>query len=320
MSARIKNIKLSKKLHRLKKPYILSFATLEVFISIQIRLTDHRGNQRTAEVVPLLGYSEESESDIVDYLNAKIPLVEGLDFGQARSTVSKDIQKQPFATSPILTAIDLFDYPIGSVGFPPEKLVAPTSTKDKSDLLSAAQRCIDERLTLKVKLTGDPEEDINGLLSLKDHDLRYVRLDANQAYDLQDAQYLIGTLKEEGQADKYDYFEQPFSVHDWESHLILNQLYPEIPVMLDESIVTESDLDQAVENEIRFVKLKLFKQGGIMETVHLAKKAHENGVKVVLGNGVATALSNDIENHLFVSMSTLFYGASEANGYLKVST
>lgn len=62
---------------------------------------------------------------------------------------------------------------------------------------------------------------------------------------------------------------------------------------------------------------KLFKQGGIKEVIQQAQLCHLLGIKVVLGNGVATKLSNQIENQIYSSFP-FFYGASEANGFLKV--
>ena len=87
--------------------------------------------------------------------------------------------------------------------------------------------------------------------------------------------------------------------------------------MLDESIVTDQDIYKAKSIGIEFIKLKLFKQGGIKEVVQQAQLCKLLGIKVVLGNGVATNLSNQIENHIY-SSNPIFYGASEANGFLKI--
>lgn len=54
------------------------------------------------------------------------------------------------------------------------------------------------------------------------------------------------------------------------------------------------------------MKHKLFKQGGISELVNFARLANNMGMKVVLGNGVASSLSNMMEVSLQLKYPELF--------------
>jgi L-alanine-DL-glutamate epimerase-like enolase superfamily enzyme len=65
--------------------------------------------------------------------------------------------------------------------------------------------------------------------------------------------------------------------------------------MLDESIVGLEDLEMASEMGIKFIKLKLFKRGGIRELVELSGFTNRVGIMAIPGNGVSTRLSKSIE-------------------------
>lgn len=116
-----------------------------------------------------------------------------------------------------------------------------------------------------------------------------------------------------------DYVEQPLRADDWEDARMLASQNGDVAMMLDEPIVLDEHIQRAKDVGARFLKLKLFKQGGIREVVRQAKLAHTLGLKTVLGNGVATSVSNEIELRIQSDDPDLFYGASEANGFLKVS-
>lgn len=315
---RIARIEIDRRVFPLRKPYVLSFVTLNEYTSILATITTEQGIRRSAEVVPLPGYSDESEEDILAYLAEESTHLEGLSLCAARTLVAKKTARQPFSTSPLLTAIDLFDW------LPPDtiekrSMVLPCSTSTPEEVQSAAEQALFSGRTLKIKLSGDPDRDLTGLAALKSITIREVRLDANQAYDYDSATKLIGGLIEYGIHEKLAYFEQPFDKEEWGAAIRLNNCHPEIPVMLDETVITDSDVQRACDAGFKFLKLKLFKQGGIRETLRQAEAAHQSGVHVIMGNGVATHLANDIENALIQQHASWFWGDSEANGFEKLA-
>ncbi len=88
--------------------------------------------------------------------------------------------------------------------------------------------------------------------------------------------------------------------------------------MLDEPIVDFTSIDKARSIGVNYVKLKLYKQGGIIELIAHAEYANQNGLKVILGNGVATWPSNQVELSVYAENRSWFSGVHEANGYIKV--
>jgi len=147
-----------------------------------------------------------------------------------------------------------------------------------------------------------------------------VRLDANQGFTLEDAIGFYGWIRERGFQKHLSYVEQPLNSDDWDGLIQLVKDFPEVPTMLDETVVTDADVERAIQNAFPFVKLKLFKQGGLKELIRQSVRFQAEGVKVVLGNGVATSLSNELENGVYTQYRTCFYGQSEGNGFLKIKT
>lgn len=318
LNNKVQEISIQHKAFKLKKPYVLSFGTLESFLSIQTKITLTSGASRIAEVVPLLGYNDESAEIITDNLQDWTRKLNGLTLEEARDFITPYISKYPFATSPILTAIDLFNYSIDDDLNHDLKYVVPTSTVE----IPHFSKLLDNKSNkLKVKLIGHAQTDILGLKNLESkiisHPLK-LRFDANQGYNFEDIKVLFQYLMDSGMYKNVEYIEQPLLVGQESNMGELRRLFSSIEIMFDESIVTQIDLVKAISNNINFIKLKLFKQGGINELISIAKEAYENKISVILGNGVATMMSNKIENEIFVQNELLFSEFLESNGFKKI--
>ncbi len=316
----IRNISVKSVTLPLKKPYALSFTTLTEFESIRVNIELDTGDRTEAEVVPLPGYVDETSASILTFLDYQTDLLKGLELEVARAQLVPHIAKTPFAVTALLTAIDLFEYRITPDKVPP--LVLPTAVNG-STLTADLHEANSRKVPLKIKLTGNLEVDVPGLDALMTSRIRPVvpiRMDANQAYSLQDALDFYTWTVANFKPGFFEYVEQPLDVDDWEGVKKLVTQFPELPTMLDECIITDDHVEWCIQHRIPFIKLKLFKQGGIKEVIAQASRASENGIRVILGNGVATSFSNQIENWIFQEYPDLFYGASEANGYVKIKT
>lgn len=309
----------------LSKPYQLSFVALYYFESIKVSLLFDDQSTIITEVVPLPGYNDETLASVIDFLERSRPHITGLTLEDARRFIEPYIATTPFAASPLLTAIDIKKL-LFSV-YPCHKdldFVLPTSTSEALDSPATFMRKFTHNATIKIKLSGDLREDSNVLLLLisKSDLLRSrsikIRLDANQAYESLRPDCIFDLLQDSKLSDCVEYIEQPFHAANWDKTACYVDKYSLVPIMLDESIVTQSDLQKASKLGIQFVKLKLFKQGGLVELLELANSASELSIKTVLGNGVASIVSNRLEHAVHLLNPSLFWGASEANGFQKV--
>ena len=303
---------LEKLIFPLKKPYVLSFVTLTEFISIQLSL-NIEGKKVQAEVVPLFGYNNFKPDDIYTFLEEWCNQSVGKSVIYLREEAEKLIQEKGFLVSPILTAIDVFFMENAlKKPSPSVKFIIPFSSKDYVNI------SFDQNREYKLKLSNVVDQDIKVLKHLIAIQFRSpIRTDANQIFTLETAIDFFEAIIENNLETKIAYVEQPVAAEDWNSITYLRKNYPQISIMLDESIVSDQDIYKAKSIGIDFIKLKLFKQGGVKEVIQQAQLCKLLGIKVVLGNGVATKLSNQIENHIFSSFP-IFYGASEANGFLKI--
>ncbi len=321
----IESIEVAKEAFQLNKPYILSFETLTNFKTIFVTVKLRSGEHRTAEVVPLHGYSTETHDGIYIYLvNLKETLV-GKSLIEAREIVQADILEIPFSTTAILTAIDLFTF-----GFNEDlvnnidkfQFVVPSSTEKLDELVKLHKKvCLENKDTLKIKLSGNSEVDINALRVLEEEiDLNrsVIRLDANQAYNLEDGIKFFNFLNSFSKKDSILYVEQPYPVDNWDFNDQTLKECPGVSIMLDESIIGNEHIQKAHDMGVKFIKLKLYKQGGIRELIECADFAHQLGITTILGNGVAGRLTNEIEVEVFAQHSDIFHPVLEANGFLKL--
>ena len=318
----IRSVSVGKTECRLKKPYVLSFGTLDYLTSIQVALTTEEGLTKTAETVPLVGYSEETVDSVLEFLGSTTGKLHGLPLAEARAMVAAAVPHSPFACSPILTAIDLFGFETIEPDLKAIDFVTPSSAENLQELKNLLESAEAKGgATLKVKLSGKTSADIScfEFLSTLTFTKSSLRFDANKAYTLSGACAVYDKLKEMPFLPQVHYVEQPLPVDQWNETRHLIDTYPTVKTMLDESIVTREDLKKAIHINVPFVKFKLFKQGGISELLELMHLAAQYGQKMVLGNGVASKLSNDIENYVFLKYRHLLFGASEANGFLKIS-
>lgn len=321
MSERIEKIEVTREKVPLRRPYALPFTTLHDFDSMQVRVQNSLGEFRTAEVVPLPGYSNETPDAIFDFLQSAPKRFEGQLFGEVRGALEADLPTRPFAVSPLITALDLFDWKWEHEDFETVPTVVTGSTGDLPHLATLFEGT--EAKTVKIKLTGSAETDVAAILEL-DAVLASaqcpVRLDANQEYSLEEARQVAGALDRSSHWLEFlECLEQPLHGSKWDEMKTLVAEFPKVPFMLDEPIGSEADVRRAISTGASLVKLKLFKQGGIREVLSLAKLCHQNGLRVILGNGVATGISNEVELRLQRDYPELFWGASEANGFKKVA-
>jgi muconate cycloisomerase len=135
-------------------------------------------------------------------------------------------------------------------------------------------------------------------------------LDANQALSFDGAMNLcagIGDLP-------VSFVEQPFAPQAWDLTADLATA-TSVPIMMDESIWHAEDIARASAVGAKFVKLKLCKHRGAKDTLAMIALASDQGLGVVLGNGVQSSLGNHLEAKIYetANLST----AGEFNGFAK---
>jgi O-succinylbenzoate synthase len=302
----------------LRRPYRLSFATLERFETFYVAL-EGEGRIGFGEITPLPGYGGETVEQAGRALTeAKGGLASGK---SASEVVAQLTEKYPFTASGLACAFETwaegeteaFLAPL-SANVPLAGLCAGNTT---AEMVAEARRLIGDGFTVfKLKAGRSPETE-EALVRAAAQELPpggSMRLDANQAYSFEDALELCRRLEDLG---AMALLEQPFKPEMWPETARLTSS-TSFPIMLDESIWTKEDVARAVEVGAKHVKLKLCKHPGLAATTVLVEEARRLGLGIVYGNGVQTALGNHLEArvHLRLGLPT----ATEANGFAKVQS
>lgn len=314
----VADIRIVRKSVPLKKPYRLSFATLESFDTIFAIVKLDSGQTGVGETVPVKGYGWEDAEETYSLLTSLAKELEGR---AAAELLDELIQRQPqtpFAMTALLTSIESALYGWRSVPVPFQvPLAALFTPQDDPAKTREALSGYKDNKTFKIKLgVGDVESDLKMIKGLHEIDWGKSRLrfDANQAFDFEEALAVGVALA----GLPVEFYEQPLHPQAWEDMARLTGRI-EVPTMLDESIWTENDVRTTIKQKAaRAIKLKLMKCGSTSHTLALVELARKNGLDVVLGNGIAGPLGCHQEAvlHRLSGLDT----DGEMNGFLKVES
>ena len=306
----------------LSKPYALSFATISSLDLTWVYIEDNYGRGGVGEAVALPGYSWESADSIFSIISSIANGAEGLSHEELVKRCLGVRAKHPFAASAVVTALEMPEWLNRTVGCKTHiPLAYPVSSEQSpSRLIENVSNAVESGYKfVKMKVGKNPDQDLQAVKLILN---RYcecigpITLDANQAYSVQESLYLIDRLGKAGYKNQI-IFEQPTSWDNWNG-LKTICTNSDIPIILDESIYSSSDIYKAAEIGANGVKLKICKNFGFLECISLAEQANKLGLAVVIGNGVASDISNMAEYLIVLSNKDLFSFPAECNGYLKL--
>jgi L-alanine-DL-glutamate epimerase-like enolase superfamily enzyme len=121
------------------------------------------------------------------------------------------------------------------------------------------------------------ENDIETIAMLRQHTNSVFRVDANGAWNVEEAMNKIPLLKNLG----VELIEQPLAKDDWDGMKVLYQ-NSSIPLFADESCVAEADIKKC-KDFFHGINIKLTKCGGITPARRMIAEAKSLNLKVMLG-------------------------------------
>lgn len=310
----------------LLKPYPLSFTTLESFDSVWVVAERDDGATGIGEAVPLPGYNHETLTSVRATVGRMVAAADGADRPAIAAICAAETDRNPFAASAVMAAVDLIDH-IHAPGFAPRGLSCTVSSPlAATDDLGALDRAVEAAVSngfrhLKCKVGRDIEVDSRAAAHLLAAPLGprvQIVFDANQGYTPDEAVEMCRVLARHDRG-RLQWFEQPVDRHDWQAMADICRSSP-CPIVLDEAIFDEADIRRAAAIGARGVKLKLVKHPGIDETVRLARLAHGLDLTVVMGNGVASDIGNLGELLICRDCGDLLAAPAESTGFLKLAS
>ncbi|PPA71052.1 mandelate racemase/muconate lactonizing enzyme family protein [Jeotgalibacillus proteolyticus] len=294
----------------LKEPFVVSYATFPYMPSIILELKTDNGLSGFGEAVPdehVTGESFEGAYELLKHI--LIPEV----LGESPFNIEHIHQKmnEKLIQNPsIKAAVDIACYDLmgKASGLPiydliggraHERLTYPKVISIGTPEKMAAQctRALEEGYKdLKIKLSGDVQADVDRLHAIRKAAGKGVpiRVDVNQGWKTADQ--AKRALSQFDTLD-LDWVEQPLAPHEFEA---MNELrsHSSIPLMLDESVVSETDLNRAIVSRAADkINIKLMKCGGIYPAIHMAKTAEAAGLTCQIGSMVESSIGSAAGYH-----------------------
>lgn len=301
----------------LETPYKLAFGPVEALDTVIVRRVGDDGAEGYGEATLLTGYTDETIEGTWARVGEIFAAMRHTSFDLGATLARLDASHPFFTTafrtagemaagSPRLSLESAARVPILGLlqGDTPERLASEAEA-----LLARGYR------TLKVKVGFDPERDA-AMVAMAQSAVAgraRLRLDANQGYDACEAIDFVSRLSNAS----IELFEQPCAAGDWEAHALVVPVARDrgIPLMLDESIYTEREIERAAANgAAAYIKVKLMKFCSLERLEGAIARIRALGLEPVLGNGVAT----DIGCWMEACVAARHIGnAGEMNGFLK---
>lgn len=299
----------------LTRPYQTGARVFENYdlVIAEIRSGEHIGLGETA---PVFGYSDEKPEAIEKHLAEWSKQISTMTVGEAIEWLKNKQIQFPFATTPLLSALETLVTPVPTDREIKHRLLGTLLATTEDDIPQDLENLIEKGYqTIKVKVGRDVQADIEKVRKIQEQigERAIIRLDANRSYNYADALKFVQSVD----PGNIQLFEQPFPIKEWDLMGDLAQKSP-LPLMLDESIYTEDDVQRIIDEKCAsYVKFKLMKSGSIERLISMINKAKSGGLKVVMGNGVAGEIG--CLHEIWVA-ETHIETDGEMNGFLKLNT
>jgi L-alanine-DL-glutamate epimerase-like enolase superfamily enzyme len=297
----------------LKVPYKLAFGPITHFDTILAQVSVD-GSIGLGEATILTGYTNETVDESWKRMLEMARRLPGISSEAAKTAITSGLNDAPFAATAMMTAIEMAEnHPtlqIEQTAHVP--LLAGINATDRDGIVDEIEKGIAAGFgTFKIKVGFDIESDLQRVQFIQDCTAgrAQLRIDANQGYSRDDGCNFASSIN----PVDIELLEQPCHADDWES-LAAVAAVTEVPLMLDESIYNEADIQRAALIGASFVKLKLMKLVSLDRLEQGLALICDLGMEPVLGNGVASDIGCWMEAcvaHRHIR------NAGEMNGFLR---
>ncbi len=300
----------------LRTPYKLAFGPVTHFDTI-LAFANADGVEGIGEATILTGYTDETIEESWTRAQVAARVLPGLSVEAAKESIARQLKKAPFASTALTTAIEMAEgHPALHIAEPAHvPLLAGINASDDEAIAAEIEAALDAGFgTLKIKVGFDVGKDLErvGFIQKQNNGRARLRIDANQGYDREAGCHFAATVDPED----IELLEQPCHADDWDSLEAVSKVTC-VPLMLDESIYVEGDIERAARIGVSFVKLKLMKSISLTHLVQGLVLIRELGMEPVLGNGVASDIGCWMEACVACGH---IRNTGEMNGFLRQTT
>ena len=301
--ARIVEVATARLVRQLHTPFVTALRRTSQVVSVAVRLTDADGRTGFGEGPQVWRVTGESLASIeacvlgplADVLLGWDPETEPASY--AADALAQAVVGNGGARSACETAV--LDLLAQRAGRPLVQFVGATAMSVATDVTIAAQGNFGDGVDasqftqVKIKVGLDPANVDRVIRIAQASPGVPIRIDANQAWDLETASSNIASLLAAGVP--LEFLEQPLPAWDLAGHAELRRRWG-VALVLDESVFTIHDLRRAIDAKSGdIVNIKLAKCGGIHAGLAIAREASDAGLGLMVGSmmeselGVSTA-------------------------------
>jgi L-alanine-DL-glutamate epimerase-like enolase superfamily enzyme len=166
--------------------------------------------------------------------------------------------------------------------------------------------------TIKVKIGGDPEEDIKKIRLIRERlgDQVKLRVDANQGYRSDQAIQILRRME----AFDLESIEQPVPAYDIDGMRQVAEAL-DTPVMADESVFSLQDAYQVISRRAAdIINIKVGKVGGLLPAKKIAALAESANLPCTIGSNLELGVGTSASLHFGLSTPNILYPCDLAIG------
>jgi L-alanine-DL-glutamate epimerase-like enolase superfamily enzyme len=264
--------------------------------SVLVRVAAESGESGWGSVEPTKGYSRASIDDVAAAVrSAAGPAVVGADALNPRAAREAMRGRCAVAEARAVVESALFDLAGRLLGVAAWRLLGGR-VRERVRLngwiglvpparaaTEAAEWAARGFTSAKVKVGHDLDDDVARVRAIREAvGPRFrIRMDANEGMDVERAVALGRALE----PCDLELFEQPIDRKDFDGLAAIRRRIG-IPIMADESVEGPESVIELIRREAAdFVKVKVMKQGGLLDTIETVDVAAAAGLRVVIGHG-----------------------------------
>lgn len=297
--ARVVEVATARLLRDLHTPFVTALRRTSQVVSVAVRVTDADGATGYGEAPQVWRVTGESldgieacvHEPLADALRGRDPAAEGDDVGHVLETavVGNGAARAAVEVAILDLCARAARQPlVESLGGSARSIATDVTISADGGAWSPATLAAAGFGQVKIKVGLDPA-DVHRVIRIGRADPGVpVRVDANQAWDLETATGAVESILAAGVA--LEFLEQPLPAWDFAGHAELRRRF-DVPVVLDESVFTVHDLHRAVDaGSADIVNIKLAKCGGLARGLDIGREAVAAGLGVMVGSMMESEL------------------------------
>ncbi len=327
---KIKKVRVFKMNLPLNEPFSISFKTYAQAQNVLVIIETDEGIEGYGEGSPDKPITGDSQKEALLFLKTAAKQLVGkpVDIELIHQNLKTVESNLGFKSQTGKAAIDMACYdiigkktgqPVYKILGSPEPNLVPTSLtigiKTLEETVESVRKYMEKfekngLRRIKIKLSGNPEEDISRVIRISDVFSGELTLDANQGY--KDPVVAIRVFSElyESIGSRILFVEEPCPKGDLTMMKYVNDNSP-IPVIADESVTSIEDAEKVIQHKSASgINIKLQKSGGIYNASKIAKLAGEKGFKLMVGCNEETYIAisasiNFVAGNQYISSADL---------------